>query len=103
MCPDRKLDWFKENGFTREEVRSLKAAVIAYWGKKYGSEINNAEEVDSQRKSKVQFFPLFYIEFCLISIKSVQNGKKLRLLLKKSDPMITSRRIFKSQPSHLRQ
>ena len=96
MCPDQKLEWFKEHKFTKEEIRHLKTAVISYWGKKYGSEIIAAEVVDTQHKAKV-YFLLFYIYFCLIFINSIQNGNQLRLPLKRNDPMITLKHTSKSQ------
>jgi len=51
MCPDWKLEWFKNNGFARDEIRHLKAAVVSHWVKKYSS--NVTEVVDTQHKGKV--------------------------------------------------
>jgi len=53
MCPDRKLEWFKNNDFTRDDIRHLKAAVVAHWAKKYGSDVTTAEVDDTQQKGKV--------------------------------------------------
>jgi hypothetical protein len=58
MCPDRKIDWFKENDFTTYEIRHLKTSVIAHWVQKYGSDIIASEEVDA-KKVKVRV-----LQFC---------------------------------------
>ena len=53
MCPDRKIDWFKDNGFTRDEICHLKTSVIAHWVKNYGSDITASEGVNAEQKVKV--------------------------------------------------
>jgi len=59
MCPDRKVEWFKDNDFTRDEIRHLKTSVIAHWVQKYGSDIITSEEVSEGQKVKVQV-----LQFC---------------------------------------
>jgi len=59
MCPDWKVDWFKDNDFTRDEIRHLKTSVIAHWVQKYGSDIITSEEVSEGQKVKVQV-----LQFC---------------------------------------
>ena len=53
MCPDQKLDWFKDNNFTSLEIRRLKAEVIAHWVQKYSPDITATEAVN-KHKVKVQ-------------------------------------------------
>jgi len=53
MCPDRKVDWFKENDFMRDEIRCLKASVIAHWIEKYGPDITAGEGGKTEQKVKV--------------------------------------------------
>ena len=59
MCPDRKIDWFKDNDFTRDEIRRLKTSVIAHWVQKYGSDIITSEGVNAGKKVKVRV-----LQFC---------------------------------------
>ncbi|KAH6894754.1 hypothetical protein BKA70DRAFT_1375748 [Coprinopsis sp. MPI-PUGE-AT-0042] len=35
MCPDRKLDWFKIQGYSPAEVKAIKASVIKRWTEAY--------------------------------------------------------------------
>jgi len=59
MCPDQKVDWFKDNDFTRDEIHHLKTSVIAHWVQKYGSDLITSEEVSEGQKVKVQV-----LQFC---------------------------------------
>ena len=59
MCPDQKLDWFKNNGFTKDEIRYLKADVIAHWVQKYSPDITATEVINKQHKVKVHSFYTF--------------------------------------------
>ena len=59
MCPDQKVDWFKDNGFTRDEIRNLKTSVIAHWVKNYGSDTIASEGVNTGQKVKVRV-----LQFC---------------------------------------
>jgi len=54
MCPDRKTEWFKENGFTKDEIHHLKTSVIAHWVQKYAPDLTSREGVDTQQKVKVR-------------------------------------------------
>jgi len=60
MCPDRKLEWFKNNGFARDEIRHLKAAVVSHWVKKYSLSSDVTEVVDTQPKGKVHSLLPYY-------------------------------------------
>ncbi|KAJ7433236.1 hypothetical protein B0H11DRAFT_1939659 [Mycena galericulata] len=35
MCPDKKLQWFKDRGWTREDVEELRSLVVRRWEKSY--------------------------------------------------------------------
>lgn len=36
MCPDRKLQWFKDHKFPADNVKKIKATVVKMWKEKYG-------------------------------------------------------------------
>jgi hypothetical protein len=59
MCPDRKVDWFKDNDFTKDEIRRLKTSVVAHWVQNYGSDIIASEGVNAEQKVKVRV-----LQFC---------------------------------------
>jgi len=59
MCPDQKVDWFKDNDFTRDEIRRLETSVIAHWVENYGSDIIVSEGVNTEQTAKVQV-----LQFC---------------------------------------
>ena len=59
MCPDQKIDWFKDNDFTRDEICHLKTSVIAHWVQKYRSDIITSEGVNAGKKVKVRV-----LQFC---------------------------------------
>ncbi|KIM38776.1 hypothetical protein M413DRAFT_52653, partial [Hebeloma cylindrosporum] len=54
MCPDRKVDWFKNNDFSRDEIRRLKISVIAHWVQKYGpgTDVPAGDSANAEQKIK---------------------------------------------------
>ncbi len=54
MCPDRKMDWFKErpDRWNRLAVKKIKDMVIALWKKKYAPEGVVEAEKAPEKKGK---------------------------------------------------
>ncbi len=65
MCPDQKLQWFKDHKFAQEDIRSIKTTVVKMWKEKYGPKPEDMPK--EKEKSTVQKVSINII-FSLTSI-----------------------------------
>lgn len=54
MCPDRKLQWFKDRGMPPSTIKEIKSTVLAVWKDKYAPMDNQqlADATDKAQKAK---------------------------------------------------
>ena len=54
MCPDRKLKWFKDHGYSAAQIRDIKKTVVTQWNETYKKDEPAHVDVAPQRR-KVSF------------------------------------------------
>lgn len=52
MCPDRKLQWFKDHKFSSDHVKKIKATVVKMWKEKYGPKPEDAPKEKGKSTGK---------------------------------------------------
>ena len=52
MCPDRKLQWFKNHKFSSDRVKKIKNTVVKYWKEKYAVAKNTGNVSKEKEKAK---------------------------------------------------
>ena len=56
MCPDRKLDWFKDHQISATEISKIRAMVVSWWKSRWASnETENADPNIESDKKRVIF------------------------------------------------